>query len=157
MWTLAGCYPLHFTAGHAGLEFLSCARVKMIFSACLKNTNEITATVKIIWNYFNVHWHVLPVTPSTLTFGVSLMSRALQVPGALRQVCLEFHSRMLPEGRDLKVLVRWFSDTFFFFTHFTSHLKRPSIKGLQGTGMSKYSHHHRRLQVSGHISISAPQ
>lgn len=53
-----------------------------------------------------------------------------------------------------KMPARWFSDTFY--THFTSYLKRPSIKGLQGTGLSKYPHHHCRLQVSSHVSISNP-
>lgn len=43
-----------------------------------------------------------------------------------------------------------------FFTHWTSLLKRPLIKGLLGIDMSKYCHHHRRLQVSGQISVSMP-
>lgn len=60
-----------------------------------------------------------------------------------------------PQGRDPEIC--W-SGGFLthFFTHWTSLLKRPLIKGLLGIDMSKYCHHHRRLQVSGQISVSMP-
>lgn len=55
-----------------------------------KNTNQIMATVNIIWSCFNVHWHVWPNDPIPLWY---------LVPGALRQVCFEFRGKALPGGR----------------------------------------------------------
>lgn len=151
----ASCFPLIFTAGHAGLEFIFCAKTKL-YSACVtRSTNQITAAVERGCTSTDTSHQM---TPS----GVGVMSRPpVQVQASSVQVCLEFDStkkkrkrETLLEGRDLMMLVRWFWDTFC--AHFTSRPKRPSVKGLQGTGMSKYPHHHRRLQVSGHVSVSAP-
>lgn len=55
-----------------------------------KKTNQIMATVNIIWYYFNVHWHVLPNDP--IHFDIWCQSDVSASAGALGQVCLEFHS-----------------------------------------------------------------
>lgn len=143
--------------GHAGLEFLLCAKAKNDILRTSKNTNQIMATVSITWSYFNVHWHAWPNDPIPLWHLVSVSAEA----GAR---CLEAGVLWVlwqssARGQSLKKRKeKRLSGDFLthFFARFTSHLKRPSVKGLQGTVMSKYPHHHRRLQMSGHVSISAP-
>lgn len=145
------------SASHNGTCWLGISLMcqsKMIFPTCPKTLIKLWPQLTIFET--NAHWHVYQMTPSTLTFGVSLMSQPRQVPGAWGRCVLSFMAKKkkkLPEI--FKMLVRWFPDTFC--AHSTTHLKRPSVKGLQGAGMSKYPHHHRRLQVSGHVSISASQ